>query len=357
MIPLLKKIVPFGFRLARPNILFWTLPAMMILILFGTIAQKTIGTFTAQQEYFSSFFVLIGGILPFPGGATLLTIFFVNLLAKFLLRSEWSWAKAGTNLSHFGVILLVFGALLTALASREGYLLIPQGTSRNMVEDYHAKQMVIRKDGLPLLVVAAQDLATGQKFNIQGTKLTLTISTYCENCDLVWADGQAKLTAAKPDPQDEKNRTGISFTLSGSASHDGPYLTFDKAPQPPVFEENGHSFQIALERETQELPFSIELKKFEQKLHPGTDMAKSYSSDVIVHDTTGSWPATISMNQPLRYRGYTFYQSSFDLSDKTPATVLAVVQNRGRIFPYLASALIALGLLFHISLRLKRSLP
>lgn len=357
MISALSKIVSFGFRLARPDILFWTLPVMMILIIIGTIAQKTIGTFAAQQEYFSSFFVLIGGIFPFPGGATILMVFFINLLAKFLLRSEWSWARAGTNLSHFGVILLVLGALLTALASREGYLLIPQGESRNMVEDYHTKQLVVRKDGLPLLNVATQELANGQSLTIPNTKVTLTISTYCENCDLVWTKGSATITPIPRNPQDEKNRTGIAFALSGSTSDDGSYLTFDKAPHPPVFKENGHSFQIAIERKMRKLPFSIELKKFEQTLHPGTDTAKSYSSDVIVHDSARSWPATISMNQPLRYRGYTFYQSSFDLSGNTPSTVLTVVQNRGRIFPYLASALIALGLLFHIFLRLRRSLP
>jgi len=60
------------------------------------------------------------------------------------------------------------------------------------------------------------------------------------------------------------------------------------------------------------------------------------------------------MNEPLRYRGYTLYQSSFDLSGDTPYTVLTVVENKGRIFPYIASLLIALGLIIHLALRISQ---
>lgn len=352
----LKKI---ALRLASPNILFWTLPAMMCLVIAGTLAQKTIGSFAAQKEYFSSFWVMIAGIIPFPGGATLLLVFFANLLAKFLLRSEWSFVKAGTNLSHFGVILLVLGGLVTAVSSREGYLLIPEGEKRQEVEDYHEKQLVLRKDKdtRPVLVVPARDLSVGKTFLVPDTNTHLTILGYCENCDvLLTKASEARLIPRQTDHQEEKNRTGVSFRLSGpSLEKPKNYVTFDHAPRPVVVKTDDEAFQVALERKRQEIPFSIELKKFEQTFHPGTDMARGYTSHVVVHDAAESWPVTISMNQPLRHRGYTFYQSSFDLDGRTPATVLTVVRNRGWIFPYLASFLIALGLLFHIFVRLRES--
>ena len=38
------------------------------------------------------------------------------------------------------------------------------------------------------------------------------------------------------------------------------------------------------------------------------------------------------MNDPLRYRGFTFYQSGFDNNDKT--TILQVVKNPAMLLPY-----------------------
>ena len=130
---------PIAVRLARPDILFWTLPLMMILLVAGTVAQKDVGLYVAQRDYFASFLIWFGP-LPFPGGYTLLGIFFINLLAKFLLFSEWEWRKAGIILSHFGVLLLIIGGGLTAISEKEGYIVIPRGSTVDIAEDYHQRE-------------------------------------------------------------------------------------------------------------------------------------------------------------------------------------------------------------------------
>jgi len=63
----------------------------------------------------------------------------------------------------------------------------------------------------------------------------------------------------------------------------------------------------------QELPFTIELKKFIIDFYP-TGMPKLFASDVIItdHDTGKSFPATIKVNQPLIHKGMAVYQSSFE---------------------------------------------
>ena len=83
-------------------------------------------------------------------------------------------------------------------------------------------------------------------------------------------------------------------------------------------------------------------------LHPGTDMAKSYSSDVILIDGDISRPVLIQMNEPLRYMDYTFYQSSFNEGPNVDTTILAVVKNYGRLFPYISSIIMCIGILFHM---------
>ncbi len=103
------------------------------------------------------------------------------------------------------------------------------------------------------------------------------------------------------------------------------------------------------------LPFEIELIDFEKKFHPATNMPKSYKSEIILHENGTQWRSVIQMNEPLRYRGYTFYQSSFIVEeDGREATVFAVVKNIGRMFPYISSIIMCIGLLVHALIRVPK---
>jgi len=63
----------------------------------------------------------------------------------------------------------------------------------------------------------------------------------------------------------------------------------------------------------QPLPFTLELKKFIVEYY-STGMPRLFASEVEVtdNDTGEHFPATIKVNEPLRYKGVTVYQSSFD---------------------------------------------
>lgn len=63
----------------------------------------------------------------------------------------------------------------------------------------------------------------------------------------------------------------------------------------------------------QDLPFTIELKKFIIDYY-STGMPKLFASEIVVHDSeTGkTFPATVKVNEPLIYKGIAVYQSSFD---------------------------------------------
>ncbi len=359
-----------GNRLARPDILFWLLPLLMGLLIMGTVAQKTIGLYAAQERYFDSWIVLIGPI-PFPGGLTLIGLFFINLLCKFIFRSEWTKEKAGTILSHFGVIILVLGGLLAVMTSREGFLVIPQGESRNYIEDYHARNLVIRKtengQDTTLIAIPHDQLKDGTHISDAGLPFTLTVTTYCFNCSISrrpedrqenWTSPGKfmMLSSGEADPQDEKNMTGVEFEIKGAGDLDGNYLTFDGFPKPPQLDIKDAIYTITMERVRRPLPFAVELESFQRDMHPGTEMARAFTSKIKISDPqTGTvFPATIEMNEPLRYRGLTLYQSSFDLSGDKAQTVLAVVENKGRVFPYIASFIIALGLIIHLINRMKR---
>jgi cytochrome c biogenesis protein len=63
----------------------------------------------------------------------------------------------------------------------------------------------------------------------------------------------------------------------------------------------------------QELPFSIELKKFIVEYY-STGMPKLFASEIVIHDkeTGESIPTRVEVNHPASHKGVEIYQSSFD---------------------------------------------
>ena len=102
------------------------------------------------------------------------------------------------------------------------------------------------------------------------------------------------------------------------------------------------------------LPFSIELLDFKKVLHPGTQVAKSFSSEINLIENQIPRRVLIQMNEPLRHMGYTFFQASFIEELKSESTVLAVVKNYGRLFPYISSIIMSIGLLVHLIINIPK---
>ncbi len=91
--------------------------------------------------------------------------------------------------------------------------------------------------------------------------------------------------------------------------------------------------------------FEMTLKNFEVGRYQGTMRASSYKSLVEV---PGLGEREISMNEPLKHNGYTFYQASFQEDPNTgkpTASIISVNYDPGRILKYLGTALIVLGAL------------
>lgn len=87
------------------------------------------------------------------------------------------------------------------------------------------------------------------------------------------------------------------------------------------------------------------LKKFSIGHYQGTRRAMAYESVVEV---PGLGEHLISMNEPLHYKGYTFYQASFQQDPKTGepiASILSVNKDPGRWMKYIGSLIIVLGII------------
>lgn len=358
----MKTVSRYAHRLAEADIAFWLLPPLMLLLVVGTLAQRWMGLWPAMDMFFGGF-ILWAGPVPLPGAYTLLGALSISLSLKFLLRSDWRWEKAGINLAHLGVITLLIGSLITAMTARETYMLIPEGQETPYTYSYDERTLVIYQDQKPLLNLPYKTI---ENWDLTALPFDIKIGKHCGNCEILKREetpeyspdinyqGMAQFMALKPkalDPQPETNLTGFEFIITGT-DNDGHYIAFDGMPKPIEITRNDKSYTLIFGKTQFTLPFSIALKDFVKQEYIGTSLAKAYHSDVIVKDNGTEWPARIEMNEPLRYKDYTFFQSSFEQTPEFEATILAVVENKGRIFPYIATLIITLGLLLHLIITL-----
>ncbi len=347
-------------KIASPKILFYALPWLMIILTAGTIAQKELGLYTAQHTYFSSVLFWLGPV-PLPGGFLTLGAITISLACKFLFFSPWHITRAGTIITHFGILLLMIGGLFTAATQKEGFIQLREGETTSAISDYHARALFIRKNDEPWATIPFEVISAGQPLPVEHLPFQISVLETCNNCLPSFTStpegrkgfaGKVELLQKPPEKENEANMSGLTFSLEGAeGAQNGIYIAVEEIPLHPAIKAGEDTYSFVMGRAQEALPFSITLDDFQRDLHPGMDMARGFSSAITVQDDDISWPYLIRMNEPMRYRGYTFYQSSFSIRPDGEFSILSVVQNKGRLFPYISSVIIFIGLLTHIIVR------
>jgi hypothetical protein len=128
-----------------------------------------------------------------------------------------------------------------------------------------------------------------------------------------------------------------------------------------IFTENV-AYIVAYHNRQIPLDFSMQLDKFEIQNYQGTNKAKEYSSRVTVLKGEKDRPVNvasehISMNEPMKYDGYTFYQASFEKDERTDeptSSIFSVNRDPGRWIKYLGSIIFSLGIVWLFYQRRKR---
>ncbi len=116
------------------------------------------------------------------------------------------------------------------------------------------------------------------------------------------------------------------------------------------------AYLISFQNRRIQLDFPIHLDEFKIENYGGTQKAKSYSSLVTAGSAKDSSIAIepvktelISMNEPMKHNGYTFYQASFQQDEQTGqpiASILSVNKDPGRPIKYLGSLIMSFGILW-----------
>jgi ABC-type transport system involved in cytochrome c biogenesis permease subunit len=158
----------------------------------------------------------------------------------------------------------------------------------------------------------------------------------------------------------------VKFADKKTGKDLGTYLLSQLASEqknPDRFAEkvtlDGKTYHLFLRFEHDYKPYTIALTDVRKDDYVASDTPRNYSSDIVIKDEAAGieQPVHIKMNDPLRYRGDTFYQSGYHgpgVTGGAEATTLQVVLNRGWMIPYVACMAVVLGMIAHFLITVTR---
>jgi ABC-type transport system involved in cytochrome c biogenesis permease subunit len=375
----------------------------LLLVFFGTLAQMNNGIWTVVERYFWSYWVKVDAQLlvqfaqkfdvfgfvspsaqttlwfPWIGGKLLAFLLVINLLAAHIVRFKFTTKRAGVLVLHAGLLLLFAGEYITREFSIEQRMTIDEGQTANYAEDIRNPELALVDRSDPkedrVVVVPGRLLEKGGRVTDPDLPVDVQVDRYFKNSLLspvkpgeenpataglglqARADDRGEVSGVDTNQTADFPAAYVTFYKKGTDERLGTYLVSVFATltgRTQEFTADGKAYDLSLRFTRHYKPYTLTLKKFRFDRYVGTNTPKNYSSEVILSDPENGITEThtISMNDPLRYRGETFYQSSFDeRTEKT--TILQVVRNPGWRLPYLACVVVAIGMLMHFGAGLR----
>ena len=379
--------------LASLKLTVFLLVLSMVLVLLGTLEQVHWGVWHIQKVYFSSWLCFYpmdptaALRIPLPAGFTIGALLIVNLAFAHFRHFKATSAKIGITMIHAGLLLLLAGGFITAVYQEESAMIIPEGEKRNYSEAFRDFEIaLVEKSAANDVVVAISDSLlrdiadkkAPSSVELTGTPYTLVVQTYHPNAmlraksqmpdglDLKATQGIGARTelAYKPLPESyDDNRPNAPTAIVELKTKDKSFgtwalnLNLTESFDAQTFADAGKNYELSLRRTRHYVPFTVQLDKFTHEKYPGTETPRRFASDVTIKEGASSFGYNISMNQPLRHAGLTFFQSSFgNTKDGKSLSVLQVVRNPGWLLPYISVSIMSLGLVWHFGFSLLRFL-
>ena len=310
--------------------------------------------------------------------------------------------RGGMVLLHLGVGLLMFNELWVAMKNREQQVFIPEGRTVNYLRDVRTVELALvdrsgQKEDEHVVVprsLLEANFRANQKRQKAGEALEfindpqlpakVAVLEYFKNADVQRLRPSEKgvATTGNKETLGEKLVTlpvAKGTDTGGEVDLAGAYVRFadrqsgadlgtlllsqlvDMRLLPDAFGEplkiGAKTYDVFLRFKREYKPFTLHLVDVRKDDYVASEKVKNYSSDVRIEDPEAGVHQTvhIKMNDPLRYRGETYYQSNYGrLPSGLETTTLQVVRNRGWMIPYIACMVVVIGLIAHFLITVTR---
>ena len=257
----------------------------------------------------------------YEGVMLLLTLSLVGIMYKYKM-----WKKFGAFIVHLAFVAILVGAALTRYFGYEGVIHIREGLSENemlTVKSYFTIKTEKEFLEYPLALGQIGNNYFSYETMVEGKVLHINYKSY-------HAGAKGELNTLIVEARyDNKLKT---VKIEGGAGWIEP---------PVVVRFDDVEIELAWGSKVIALPFSFKLLDFELQRYPGSQSPSSYASELEVIDNSTTFPYRIFMNHPLTYKGYKFFQSSYDLDEK--GTILEVNKDPGKWPTYFGYFLLCVG--------------
>jgi len=265
----------------------------------------------------------------------ILLLLSANLIGQMFIFKLYKIDKLPVFMFHLSFVVMIAGAGITRYFGWEGSMHIREGEDQNTCfsSDKYIVYSVTDASGnvkethsQKYIMTSASADEYKKSLNINGVDFDLVLARIIPNAtEVISGDGTVKAVGVNPQER-TTGKNAFIFNISNDKESATLYLwdSDNEYIDSGSCQVGGATLAITYGPQLITLPFSIELKDFVLERYPGSSSPSGYKSNVILLDKPENvkMPFVIFMNNILKYKGYRFYQSSYDPDEK--GTILSV---------------------------------
>jgi ABC-type transport system involved in cytochrome c biogenesis permease subunit len=307
--------------------------------------------------------------------------------------------RGGVVLLHFGVAMLMISELQVGLWAKENMLHLVEGETSNLVRDIRSRELSVvvkNSDGKASVVAIPEDMllnsaryASSESKDIAPKQIIswptlpfdLAVREYYQNSRLramtpkdqptsdkgmgsfsvpvkldqvTGMDEKSDSSSVVVDVIDRESGTSLRTLLVTQTASEDRAKAFAE-----IVNHDGKEYAFFLRFKRDYRNYDVKLLDVSRKLYVGSSTPRDYRSKIEITDRNSGEKKEfeIYMNNPLRYQGETFYQTSYqDMGNGKEGSTISVVNNTGWMLPYIACMIVAVGMFAQFGQTLNRFL-
>ena len=297
--------------------MYVAIPLMIIYaiaIAVGTFIENDFGSNAARVLVYNTWFFNILHLW------LLICLIGVLIRYKFLAQKKYA-----SFILHLSFIIIIVGAGITRFFGVEGLMNIREGQSSASFISSEIYLNILLSNGESKYAIHIPTSVSYASNKMLNEKISFGDSHF-----LIKSTAITKLTSDKKDSTAQmeaiityKNKDYPLTLVGGGQMGEDAVVGFDDGTN-AIFSWGARDIDLG---------FSIKLEDFILDRYPGSNSPSSYKSKVVVIDGAKEMPYEIFMNNVLDYKGYRFFQSSYDADEK--GTILSVNNDPGKIPTYI----------------------